>query len=163
VAAVDAEWGGADMILIDATGGYGAGPEDALRLAKYRPLPINFSSAATNPKYFNKRSEMLCEFTEWIKRGGGLPNSPQLKKELTALTYFFKNGKIQVVEKEQVKQLIKCSPDECDAYALTFAMPDKPANTGLGGFKVKKLQEFGRQDYDPLNLEPQGEVRRTPL
>jgi len=126
VGSVDTEWGGADVIFIDATGGYGAGPEDAMRLARYKPIPVSFSGAATNPRYFNKRSEMLYEFADWTKRGGVLPNSPQLKKEMTALTYFFQNGKIRVTEKEQVKVLIKCSPDECDAYATTFALPDKP-------------------------------------
>jgi len=126
VAAVDTNWQGADAIFIDTTGGYGSGPEDALRLAKYRPIPVNFSSAAANPAYFNKRSEILCELAEWIKRGGVLYNSPQLKKELTALTYFFQNGKKRVVEKEQIKALIKCSPDECDGLATTFAVPDKP-------------------------------------
>jgi hypothetical protein len=126
VGAVDTEWGGADMIFVDATGGYGAGPEDALRLAKYKPMPVNFASAATNPRYFNKRSEIISEFCDWIKRGGCLPLSPQLKKELCAHSYYFQNGKIRVTEKDQIKVLIKCSPDEVDAYSTTFAIPDKP-------------------------------------
>ena len=126
VAAVDTEWGGADVIFVDATGGYGAGTEDALRLARYKPIPVSFSGAAINPRYFNKRTEMIMEFCEWIRRGGSLPNSPQLKKELTAHTFYFQNGKVRVIEKEQVKVLIKCSPDEMDAYVTTFAIPDKP-------------------------------------
>lgn len=126
VAMVDTEWGGADEIFIDTTGGYGSSPEDALRLARYKPIGVNFSSAATNPKYFNKRSEIIYELCEWIKRGGCLPNSPQFKKEITAHTYFFQNGKIRVSEKDQVKALIKCSPDEVDGLATTFSIPDKP-------------------------------------
>jgi hypothetical protein len=149
---VDNDWGGSDMIFIDATGGYGAGPEDALRLAGYRTVPVNFSSPATNPKYFNKRSEMLCEFAEWVKRGGGLPNSPQLKKELSAHTYFFANGKIRVTEKDAIKKLIKCSPDEVDAYALTFAMPDKPrGNADLGRNSKRGKPEMSHGEYNPLD------------
>ena len=151
VATVDTEWGGADMLLLDGTGGWGASPEDALKLAKYKPISINFSSAATDPKYFNLRSQMLCEFCDAVKRGAGLPKSQQLKKEMTALTYFFQGGKKRVVEKDQVKALIKCSPDECDAYALTYAFPDKPRDLAQGGIKKRKQQEFGSpRDHSPL-------------
>jgi hypothetical protein len=106
---------------------------------------------------------MLCEFCEAVKRGAGLPKSPQLKKEMTALSYFFQNGKKRVIEKEQVKAIIKCSPDECDAYALTYAMPDKPRNVGIGGLKIRKAQEYGSpRDYNPVEgVEP--EERRMPL
>lgn len=126
VAEVDTDWGGADQIFLDTTGGYGSSPQDALRLAKYQPIPVNFSAAATKSMYFNKRSEIICEFADWIKRGGCLPNSPQLRKELLAHTYYFQGGRKRVSEKDQVKAIIKCSPDEVDAFATTFALPDKP-------------------------------------
>jgi hypothetical protein len=126
VAEVYSAWGGADEIFLDVTGGYGSSPEDSLKLAKFKPIPVNFSAAATKDMYFNKRSEIICEFVDHIKRGGCLPNSPQLRKELLAHTYYFQNGKKRVTEKDQVKAIIKCSPDEVDAYALTFAIPDKP-------------------------------------
>jgi len=125
VAAVNQEWQG-DLIFVDATGGYGAGTEDALLQAQFKPVPVNFSGKPINPKYFNKRSEILFEFCEWVKRGGGLPNSPSLAKELTTMTYTFQDGKFRVEEKAQIKARLKFSPDECDAYATTFALPDKP-------------------------------------
>lgn len=126
VAEVDHEWGGADEIFLDTTGGYGSSPEDSLRLARFKPIGVNFSAGATKEMYFNKRSELICEFVDWIKRGGCLYNSPQLRKELLAHTYYFQNGKKRVSEKDQVKAIIKCSPDEMDAYVTTFALPDKP-------------------------------------
>ena len=151
VAQEDVNWGGADTIFLDTTGGWGASPEDSLRLAKYAPFPVNFSAQATDPKYFNLRSQMLCEFCDAVKRGAILPKSPQLKKEMTALTYFFQNGKKRVIEKEQVKVLIKCSPDECDAYAVTYAIPDRPRNLEQGGIKKRKQQEFGSpRGWSPL-------------
>jgi hypothetical protein len=152
VASVDTEWGGADLIFIDGTGGYGAGPEDALRLAKYKPISVNFSSAAISDRYFNKRTEMIYEFVYWIQRGGALPNSPQLKKELLAHSYYFQNGKKRVTEKEQVKALIKQSPDEVDGAALTFALPDRPhLDSGINAVRKKRQQEFASpRPYDPF-------------
>lgn len=126
VAEVYNSWNGADEIFLDNTGGYGSSPYDSLRLAQFSPIPVDFSSSAIKPMYFNKRSEIICEFVDWIKRGGCLYNSPQLRKELLAHTYYFQGGKKRVSEKDQVKKLIKCSPDEVDAYALTFSLPDKP-------------------------------------
>jgi len=157
VASIDSEWKGSDLQFIDSTGGWGAGVEDALRLAQYKPIPINFSSTTVNnPRYFNRRTEMIYEFCEWIKRGGCLPKSPQLKKELCAHTYFFQNGKIRVAEKDQVKKLIKCSPDEMDAYALTFALPDRPRPSEAGQELTKRRNraEFARpHNYDPFSEE----------
>jgi hypothetical protein len=152
VARVDAEWNLSDQIFVDATGGWGSGVEDALRQAKYLPIAVNFSGKATDIKYFNKRSEMLFEFCEWIKRGGALPNSPSLAKELTTMTYTFQDGKFRVEEKAQIKARLKFSPDEADAYALTFALPDKPRDLRAFGVKNKKVQEFARpHEYDPLS------------
>lgn len=145
-AAESVNWGGHDMVFLDGTGGYGAGPEDALRQAGYKPIAINFSSVANNPKYYNKRTEMLVEFCEAIKRGASLPKSPQLKKELTALTFTFQSGKIRVVEKEQVKKLIKCSTDEADAFALTYAMPDRPRQIPGNELPIKGKREFVSED-----------------
>ena len=166
VANVDTNWGGADIIFLDGTGGWGSSPEDALKLAKYKPLSINFSSAATDPKYFNMRSQMLCEFCEAVQRGAGLPKSQQLKKEMTALTYYFQNGKKRVIEKEQIKALIKCSPDECDAFALTYALPDKPRQLDQGGIRKRRQQEFGSpRDYSPIeeNMVDDYSAGRRPL
>ena len=163
VATVDTDWGGADMIFLDTTGGYGSSPEDALRLAKYTPFPVNFSARANDERYFNLRSEMLYKFCDAVKRGAGLPNSPQLKKEMCALTYTFQNGKIRVVEKEQVKAILKCSTDEVDAYATTYAVPDKPRKLMEGGIRKRKLEEFGiPQGHDPREESQDQEERRIP-
>ena len=165
VAAVDTAWDGADMIFLDTTGGYGSSPEDALKLAKYTPFPVNFSARANDDRYFNLRSEMLYRFCDAVKRGAGLPNSPQLKKEMCALTYTFQNGKIRVVEKEQVKIALKCSTDEVDAYATTYAVPDKPRRLAEGGIKKRKLDEYGTpRNYDPREDDDGGQGdRRVPM
>ncbi len=48
---------------------------------------------------------------------------------MCAHTYTLKKGKIWVVEKDQVKKLIRRSPDRFDALACTFAIPDMPSSS----------------------------------
>lgn len=115
-----------EVEYIDATGGYGAGVIDQMKAAGHSPIGINFSSRATNSRYFNKRSEMWFEMCEWVKQGGRLPNIPEMVKELTTPQYFFHKGTLRLEEKDQIKKRLGSSPDLADALALTFATPDCP-------------------------------------
>lgn len=126
VAAAKGRWG-SELELVDGTGGYGAGVIDALLQAGHAPLEISSSGKAIDPRYMNKRAEMWFEMANWLRRGGQLPNLPDLAKELTAPTYFFQNGKFQLEPKEQIKKRLGFSPDIADALALTFAQPEMPA------------------------------------
>jgi hypothetical protein len=54
----------ADACFVDDTGGYGDGAIDSLLTLNYFPTPINFSGKATNPRYYNKRSEMHFELAQ---------------------------------------------------------------------------------------------------
>jgi hypothetical protein len=83
---------GSDMEYVDGTGGYGAGVIDYLYQAGQSPQEIHFSGKSADPRYFNKRAEMWFNMVEWIKRGGAIPNDPELLKELTAPTYTFNKG-----------------------------------------------------------------------
>lgn len=150
LAIAKSRWG-SELEFIDDTGGYGASVIDAALLSGLAPMAINFSSKAIDPRYFNKRSEMWFSLQSWIKRGGALPNRPGLIKELTAPTYTFKNGKFHLEEKDQIKARLKFSPDEADALALTFAIPDAPAAIQVPGMKQKngKLES----EYDPYAPE----------
>jgi hypothetical protein len=125
VAAAKMKWG-SEMEFVDDTGGWGAGTVDALSLANITAMPINFSAKATDPHYFNKRSEMHWMLAQAVKGGLWLPRRPGLKKELTTPVYWFEGGKIRIEEKEQIKKRLKMSPDEADALALTYAFPDMP-------------------------------------
>lgn len=116
------EWG-ADHIFVDDTGGWGAGTIDALIRLGYPVTPVNSSAKAFNPRYMNKRAEMHFEGAEWVKKGGGLPDIPEIVREATAATYFFNAGRLQVIEKDMIKKVIGCSPDLWDSFLLTFASP----------------------------------------
>lgn len=142
-----------EMVLVDSTGGYGAGVEDSLIQAGQSPIPVNFAGKAIDPRYFNKRSEMWYLMAEWVKRGGALPNDPILRRELTAPTYTYHQGKFRLEEKDQIKKRLGFSPDRADALALTFALPDLPSSR-LPGSGRTILTSSGHgvanHDYDPL-------------
>jgi hypothetical protein len=78
--------------------------------------------------------------SEWVKRGGALPNVAELIAELTTPTYTFKNGKFLMEEKEHVKLRLGRSPDLADALAVTFGMVDMPA-------AVRRGMQSGRQAH----------------
>lgn len=120
------KWG-SEMEFVDDTGGYGGGVIDFLRQAGHSPQAVNASSKAMNSQYFNKRAECWFLMREWLRRGGVLPNIPDLQRELTAPTYSFKDGKLILEPKDQIKARLGKSPDHADALALTFAFPDMPS------------------------------------
>lgn len=141
-----ASWG-SEFDMVDDTGGYGAGVIDSLIAAGQSPLPVNFSGKSTDPRYFNKRSEMWFEMAEWVRRGGALPDIPELVKELTAPTYCIQGGKFRLEEKEQIKKRLGFSPDYADALAMTFALPDMPAAVSIPGIYSESAKLL--HDYDP--------------
>ena len=118
---------GADGCFVDNTGGYGAGWVDQLQALGRSPIGIGFASKANDPRFLNKRAEILWDLAEWVKNGGALPNVPEMRGELTALEYTYKGDKIQLVSKEQIKAKIGRSPDYTDALALTFSHPVQAA------------------------------------
>lgn len=121
----------ADAIFIDDTGGWASGVIDALSLSGYAVIPVNFGGKALDPRYKNRRAEMYFLAAEWVKEGGCLPYRPELQREATVSSYWFRDGKFQIEEKEQVKEKLNGeSPDEWDAFVLTFAQTVAP-RTGI--------------------------------
>jgi phage terminase large subunit len=137
-----------EIECVDDTGGYGAGVIDALLQGGASPLSVHFSGKAIDARYLNKRAEMWFQLAEWVKRGGGLPQMPELVGELTTPTYTFRNGKFQIEEKDQIKDRLGRSPDLADALALTFALPEMPNQIRLPGVDLG----YGKikYEYDPL-------------
>jgi hypothetical protein len=136
-----------DAEFVDDTGGFGAGVIDFMLQSGSNPYAINFSSKATDSRYFNRRSEMWFEMAEWVKRGGQLPNIPELMGDLTTPQYTFQNGKFRLEEKEQIRKRLGRSPDYGDALALTFALPDMPRleHSSIPGKYVNYVS-----DYNPF-------------
>lgn len=139
----------ADAVFVDDTGGYGAGLVDNLELAGVPVIPINFSSRAIDHSHYgNIRAEMHFKAAEFVKKGGALPNQPEVAAQAAAPKMWFKGGKFWIEEKDQIKVTLGYSPDDWDAIVLTFAQPvrrkkqsssTQPAgagSTGPGGWMV---------------------------
>lgn len=145
------DWG-SEMEFVDGTGGWGAGVIDFMIQSKYSPQEVNFAGKANDLRYHNKRAEMWFEMANWIKRGGALPNIPELQKELTTPTYTFtQNGKFLLESKDQIKERLGFSPDMADALCLTFALPDMPARSIYGVMTAQKSLHLA--DYDPYDSD----------
>lgn len=128
VAQAIVKWG-AESQYVDDTGHWGHGVIDNLIASGYSPMGIQFHGPPIDPRFKNKRAEMWVLMSEWVKRGGALPNLPELVGELSTPTYTFNQGKLQLEEKDQIKARLGRSPDLADALALTFAMPDQPGRS----------------------------------
>ena len=92
---------------------------------------------------------MYFAAAEWIKKGGQLPPGPasqELIAALTHTTYSFRDDRLLLEPKEQVKARLGYSPDDADAFALTFAQPVAARGGMTGGGRPGRV----RVDYDPL-------------
>ena len=160
----------ADACFIDDTGGYGSSWIDNLRRLGFAPIGVHFASKADNPRYYNKRSEMIFECVEWIKKGGALPDVPELLAALTTTTYSFKGDKFLIEPKELVKERLGYSPDEMDSLCLGFAAPVLKNSQTARNIKGSHTYAYDplsteyvqrsmggssnhRSDYDPLSLD----------
>jgi len=153
IAAARDRWG-SEVEFGDSTGGYSIGVEDILNAAGRPIVPVNFSSKADDSRYYNKRAEIHFRTAEWVKRGGCLPNLPQLSRELTALTYTYKDSKFLVESKEQIKEKLNGhSPDYADALATTFAWEERPMGAGLMVPANLRQQASVKHEYDPHNSQ----------
>lgn len=143
-----------ETCFVDDTGGWGGSVQDSLLQGGLSHVPVNFAGKADDPRYLNKRAEMWFRAAEWVKRGGKLPSSVEMKKELTTATYTFVNGKFQIEPKEQIKKRLGFSPDIADAFILTFAWPDMP-RSAPDGLDWKHSGKNGRMlsDWDPIGVE----------
>lgn len=138
---------GFDEAYCDDSGGWGHGAVDILRAAGREVYAVLFENRQTrDPRFYNLRAEMWWTMAEWAKGHGCLPMIPELIPELATPTYGFKDGKIIIEPKDQVKKRLGRSPDLADALGLTFALPDAPARVRTG-FEKKRSSDLN--EYDP--------------
>ncbi|MDR2104542.1 MAG: hypothetical protein LBP51_02175 [Deferribacteraceae bacterium] len=110
------------QLFVDETG-IGAGVVDRLhQLGFSSVIGVAFSGASSKRKYFNKRTEMWGDMGEWLKNAD-IPDDRDLKEELAAPSYTFREERILLEKKDDMKKRGLSSPDAADALALTFALP----------------------------------------
>lgn len=154
----------ADACFVDNTGGFGSSWVDNLVRLGFAPIPVHFSEKSTNPRYFNKRTEMAFDTIEWIKRGGAIPDVPELRQALVKMTYTFKGDKCIIEPKQLLKQKLGFSPDHADALFLTHAFPAYKAPRTINGWPIDQVQgNFGNKhtyNYNPLSRDIARGVKR---
>lgn len=148
-----------DLTFVDDTGHWGHGVIDQLRVAGIPCMPLNYAAKAIDARYKNRRVEMWLRMAEWVKRGGRLPQVPELVAELTAPTYSFAQGQFVLEEKDQIKKRLGRSPDLADALAETFAIDDLPRHLD----PRQEARGVGRAitDWDPYAEDQVAERARA--
>lgn len=108
---------------------YGQGLYELLMDSEYKSLTylIPFGGSPEDPAYLNKRAEMYVDAKRYISEHGISGIDDQMKEELRATRYELSpHDKVQLIKKEDIRLILKRSPDSADAFALTFAMADMP-------------------------------------
>lgn len=87
---------------------------------------VNFGAQAPDPHCLNMRAYMWMKAKEWLLLGG-LPDDTELCEQLALPGYHINNsGKLVLESKESIQDRGEASPDDADAFALTFAQPVAP-------------------------------------
>jgi hypothetical protein len=78
-------------------------------------------------KFFNRRVEMWHSVREWLKDGGIIEDSDELRDDLTGPEYGFDSkSRWQLETKDDMKARGLPSPDVGDCLAMSFFMPVAP-------------------------------------
>lgn len=115
------------QIAVDVIG-IGAGVVDRLQEMfadqGIEVVGINSSERVSDGINYNVRAQMWDAMVAWLKdKPASLPNDPDLKTQLCALRYNFRNGLRLLESKDEAKKRGVKSPDKADSLALTFAKP----------------------------------------
>lgn len=135
----------ADAVFIDY--GYGTGLKSVGDNWGRAWTLVQFGAGTSDPEMGNKRGEMYKSARDALKLGAQL-DSQELADELSAPEYKvrLKDSRKILQDKEEVKELLGRSPNNADAYVLTYAAPvtKKQFNYGQQGQQGKAIT-----DYDP--------------
>lgn len=121
-------------VFVDV-GGLGAGVVDRLKELGHGDLivAVNSGSSPLNArKYSNKRAELWGELKQWMLDDPcQIPDDDSLHADLCGTRYTIdSNSRLVMEKKSDMKKRGIRSPDEADALALTFALPEKLLNNG---------------------------------
>jgi hypothetical protein len=125
-----------DQIAVD-TIGVGAGVADRLRqiypdtkdaygniIEHSIVVDVNSSLIVDDGENYNLRAQMWANGKEWLINGPvSLPRDAELKTDLTALKYKFRQSLRLIEGKDEAKRRGIKSPDRADSLMLTFAIP----------------------------------------
>ncbi len=121
---------GIDATFVDDTGGYGGSVIDHLRTPLgFKPVPVQYSSAALDPRFYNRRTHNWWKMAQAIKEYLAIPDIPELRMDLITPTYSFKQDRMLLEPKEMVQvRLDGRSPNDGDSLSQTFDQDVAPKN-----------------------------------
>lgn len=136
------EYGASNLSAINIDQAFGLGLNELLMESEYARYVnlVPFGGAPEDKAYLNTRAEIYLKAKRYIAEHGISGLDEQLKEELKATRYIMSNhDKIQIIPKDDIRLMLKRSPDSADALALTFYCDDQPR--GL------VMERKGRQSY----------------
>lgn len=136
----------ADMVLIDDSGHWGHGVVDMLTHSSVIAIPMRGEEKSPDKKFKNMRSFSAFQLATWVKKGGALPNMPEMVPEFTETTFTFVGGVFMLEPKDKVKERLGYSPDYFDALCETFTMEDAPA----GVLEQLRGRQGAIHEFDPF-------------
>ena len=111
----------ANTIAIDEDG-VGGGAYDILRrmeIPNCQLIGVKSNARPLDVHYKNRRAEMWMHAQDQAKKGlCTIPDDKYLIEELSEVRYFFKNGKIQIESKDDIRDRLGRSPDRADAWIM---------------------------------------------
>jgi hypothetical protein len=115
---------------------------------KLKITGVSGAEKSNDPRFANKRAEMLWKLREWIKGGGKLSNDDRWFQLSSAQKYKVKDssGKIIFMGKEEMRKKSIPSPDETDAASFTFYDPTTVVTVSEEDkFFMRKMREKNRK------------------
>lgn len=103
---------------------------------RYNVIELDSREKTTQPRRFrNKRAEMYWNAMEEMRRYGvQRPPDPETRRQLPFASRYHLavNGAIQILEKDDIRKLLGCSPDRADSFVMArYGLP--MARPYLGG------------------------------
>jgi len=147
-------------VVVESTGGdIGAGVIDELRSLGIEVIVFCPNGSSVKPdEFYNARAEawwgaakLLSEGRVRINPDYDRPFMTKLESQLCSLTYEFRNGKILIESKEDLKKRIGCSPDRADALVIGLWALDKVHRNAVHRAYPDQIQKEQRE-YDPLEV-----------
>lgn len=102
--------------------------------------------------YDRARDELAANLDRWIQDGGALPEDPKLTEELHVLEWrTLVTGKIKVTPKDDVRKILKRSPDRYDAVALACWEPMRSKHEAIESLAPVSVKRHFEDDYEPVS------------
>jgi hypothetical protein len=150
----------ADAAIVD--NGYGFSVvEQMQRRGFHNVYGVDFGGKASQPQYANKKTEMIYRTKKRLDAGMKIPNDADLFEELSAHKVRLNDqGKMEANKKDDVKEIIKRSPDKADSLFIANAFdvvpltikPFQNVQDGDNLLSSISMQNAGKQqDYDPYD------------